>query len=110
MAKYVLLYSGGSTPESEEAQAASMQAWMGWFGQLGADVLEIGDPFGGASSTITAGGEVRSGGSLGATGWSAISATSLEDAVSKAKGCPLLSEGGSVDVYETIDMSGAQAS
>jgi hypothetical protein len=107
MAKYVLLYSGGTIPESPEAQAATMQAWTAWFTELGADVIDGGDPFGAGASTITSDGEVRSGGSLGATGWSAISADSLDDAVAKAKGCPLLTDGGTVDVYETVDMSGA---
>ncbi len=35
MANFVLLYSGGSMPETEAEQAAVMQAWGAWFGQLG---------------------------------------------------------------------------
>ena len=31
MANFVLLYSGGSMPESQAEQAAVMQAWMAWF-------------------------------------------------------------------------------
>ena len=38
MADYLLLYSGGSMPETEEQQAAVMQAWTDWFTSLGAAV------------------------------------------------------------------------
>ena len=44
------------------------------------------------------------GGSLGATGWSAVEAESLADAADRAKGCPLLADGGTVDVYEAAVM------
>jgi len=103
MAKYVFVYSGGSTPESPEAQEATMKAWTDWFGQLGAAVLDAGDPFM-VSATVRADGSVTDGGSLGATGWSAIAAESLADAADKAKGCPLLADGGTVDVYEAAVM------
>ena len=32
MANFVLLYSGGSMPESKADQAAVMQAWSAWYG------------------------------------------------------------------------------
>ena len=35
MAKYVLAYRGGAMAESESAQQAVMEQWMGWFGALG---------------------------------------------------------------------------
>jgi hypothetical protein len=35
MNDYLLLYSGGHKPESEEEQAMVMKAWMNWMGELG---------------------------------------------------------------------------
>src|SRR5205823_86479 len=35
MANFVLLYSGGSMPETQAEQAAVMKAWEAWFGGLG---------------------------------------------------------------------------
>ena len=35
MADYVLLYSGGTMPETKEEQDAVMAAWNAWFGELG---------------------------------------------------------------------------
>ena len=103
MAKYVLAYRGGSMAETEAEQKAVMDQWMGWFGTLGAAVIDGGAPFGPAK-TVESNGGVADGGSAALTGYSIIDAVSLDDAASKAKGCPVLSSGGSVDVYEAIDM------
>ena len=45
MAKFILLYGGGSMPESEAEVAAVMKAWETWYGELGEAVLDPGDPF-----------------------------------------------------------------
>ncbi len=42
MAKYLLVYHGGSMPETEAGQASVMKAWTDWFAQLGA--LADGEP------------------------------------------------------------------
>jgi len=47
---------------------------------------------------------LRIGGSRGLTGYSIVSADSLDSAVELAKGCPVLEIGGAVDVYEAIAM------
>ena len=102
MARFVYLYSGGQMAESAEAQAESMRVWGAWFGALGDVVVDIGNPFG-AGSTLTAEGAATGGASkLG--GYSIVEATSLDDAASKAGGCPVLASGGSVEVYEAIPM------
>lgn len=102
MANYVFLYSGGSIAETPEAQEKSMAEWTSWFGELGESVTDGGAPFGAAASVTPDG--TANGGSLNASGYTLISATSLEDATAKAKGCPVLATGGSVDVYEAIQM------
>jgi hypothetical protein len=105
MAKFVLLYSGGSMGEDEAAQAAIMQAWGAWFGQLGAALVDGGLPFTAAAKRIASDGTASDGpvGTL-ATGYSIIEATSLDAAVALAKGCPVLQGGGQITVYETVPM------
>jgi hypothetical protein len=103
MGKFVFLYTGGKMADTPEAQKAAMDAWMGWFGSLGDDVVDPGNPFG-ASSTVSPDGSIKNGAPGGIGGYSVISANSLSDAAGKAKGCPVLSGGGSVEVYEAMAM------
>ena len=103
MGKFVFLYTGGQMADTPEAQKKAMDAWMGWFGTLGDDIVEPGNPFG-TSSTVTADGSVKTGGAAGISGYTVISANSLSDAAGKAKGCPVLASGGSVEVYEAMPM------
>ena len=99
---YVFAYTGGSMAETPEAQEAALQAWGQWFGTLGDAVVEGGAPFGPSTA-------VHAGGATGATkaglsGYSIIQADSLELAAKLAGGCPVLDNGGAVEVYETIPM------
>jgi hypothetical protein len=102
MAKFVYVYIGGQMAETPEAQEQAMQAWGAWFGTLGDSVADMGYPFGN-SATVSSGG-VADGGKSGAGGYSILSADSLSDATAKAKGCPVLAAGGSVEIYEAIPM------
>jgi hypothetical protein len=102
MGKYVFVYKGGGMAATEEEQQAAMAAWNGWFQELGESVVDIGAPFG-PSASATGNGSSGSAGS-GLTGYSVLSATSLDEAVGKAGGCPIFASGGGVDVYETIEM------
>ena len=103
MAKYLLAYQGGAMGETPEEQQKQMEAWMNWFGSLGESVVDAGAPFGPAS-TINSSGAVNDGGASGLSGYSIISADSLAEAGTKAKGCPVLTSGGSIEVYESMPM------
>jgi hypothetical protein len=104
MAKYLFVYHGGGRPESKKEQEQVMAAWGKWFGSMGSAVVDGGNPVG-QSSTVQGGGKVvNNGGANPASGYSLIEAPSLNDALAKAKGCPILSAGGSVEVAEAIDM------
>jgi hypothetical protein len=105
MAKYVLAYHGGEMPATAEAQANAMdmEAWGRWFGSLGSALVDGGNPVG-ATRTITASGSVSAGGGANAlTGYTIISADSLDAAVKLAKGCPVLGAGASIEVCETVE-------
>jgi len=103
MADFVLLYTGGSMPETEEAQAKVMQAWDAWFGTIGGALKDGGNPFTPAARTVGADGSVsdEAPGPLH-TGYTIVTADSLEAATEVAKGCPVLQGGASVTVYETL--------
>lgn len=104
MANYLLVYHGGSVPESPEAGARVMQAWTDWFGVLGDALVDGGNPVS-QVRTIATNGSVSDGGVNPSSGYSVIKADSLDAAVALAKGCPLLgSGGGSVEVAETTAM------
>jgi len=104
MAKYLFVYHGGGKAASEEELAASLDAWGSWFGSMGAAVIDGGNPAG-QSSTVNSDGSVTdNGGANPASGYSLIEASDLDDAIAKARGCPILTVGGSIEIAEALDM------
>jgi hypothetical protein len=102
MANYLLAYRGGSMAQTESEREAVMAAWGNWFGSLGEAVVDPGNPFG--PSTTVPGANGSAGAPSGLTGYSVLRADSLVAASELAKGCPVLDGGGSVDVYETMQV------
>jgi hypothetical protein len=100
MSNYLLLYHGGSMPETPEDGVKVMQAWTDWFGVLGDALVDGGNPSS-QSRTISTGGGV-SDDATSPSGYSIIKADSLDAAVELAKGCPVLHGGASVQVVETF--------
>ena len=97
-------YHGGKMPETEEEGAQVMAEWMAWFENLGAAVVDGGNPLG-PSSTVNSDGSVTcDGGSNPLSGYSLINADSIEQATDLAKGCPILKAEGSVEIAEAMDM------
>lgn len=104
MAKYLFVYHGGKTPTQPAEVKKAMDAWGAWFGSMGTAVIDAGNPVG-KSSTVNADGSLSShGGSNPSSGYSLIEASSLADAHAKAKGCPILAGGGSIEIAEALDM------
>ena len=104
MTNYVFAYSGGNGVAAGEAErTAQMERWGQWFRELGPAVVEGGAAMG-TAKTVGPGGSVTDGGSRGLTGYSIVSADSLDAALGLAKDCPVLEIGGAVDVYEAIAM------
>lgn len=102
MTNFVFVYSGGGMPETEEEQAAVMAAWGAWYGGMGEAVVDGGNPFLPNGKSIASDGSVSDGGS--ASGYTVVSADSIDAAVAMAQGCPILNSGGSINVYETFQM------
>ena len=103
MSKYVYVYKGGGMAATEEEQNAAMAAWGAWIGQLGDALVDVGNPFGASAGVKSDGSNGAAGSAL--TGYSIVEAASLEDAVAKSRGCPVFAAGGSVDVYEAIEVT-----
>ena len=103
MNNFLLIYTGGGMPETEEEQAVVMKAWADWFEELGDHLIDGGNPTGPESKTIHSDGMVHDGPEgMMATGYSMLKAESLDQAVTLAKGCPMLGGGGNISVYEII--------
>lgn len=105
MTNFVLVYTGGPGMEqSEERRQEVMAEWGAWYGALGDAIVDGGNPFV-ASKSISSDG-VNDGpvGSPPATGYTVISAESLDDAVAKAMSHPHIKHGGEVSVHETIQV------
>jgi hypothetical protein len=104
LTNYVFAYSGGNGVAADEAERKAQYAkWGQWFRDLGSAVVEGGAAMG-IAKTVGPGGSVSDGGSRGLSGYSIVSADSLDSALELAKGCPVLEIGGAVDVYEAIAM------
>lgn len=98
MAKFVLVYHGGSAPEDPEEKDKVMAAWGAWFEKLGEHLVDPGNPFGPPESI---------GGSAGdpATGYSILEAPDQATAVELASQNPMTSEDGTrIDVHEAFNM------
>ena len=80
-----------------------MAAWQAWFGAMGDAIVDGGNPVG-PSKTVSASGVADNGGSNPLSGYTLIDSADIEAAVEHAKGCPILQDGGSVEVAEAIDM------
>ncbi|MCF6115588.1 MAG: hypothetical protein EOS07_05590 [Mesorhizobium sp.] len=106
MAKFLYVYHGsGKMPTDEAERQAAMDAWNGWYGKLGSAVVDGGNPVG-MSKTVLPGGKVdNNGGSNPTAGYTIIEAKDIDDAVAKAKDCPILKDPGfSVEIAPIIEM------
>jgi hypothetical protein len=81
-------------PDGYAPSAATFQAWSAWQRELGVRLRDRGNP-GFAAARL---GASVSGTTLG--GYSLIRAGHLDAAVALARGCPLLGQGGAVEICE----------
>jgi hypothetical protein len=105
VAKYLLLYYGGSMPETEEETARVMKAWEVWYTGLGAAVVDPGNPISPMAKSVASNGKISDGpaGSM-ASGYTILEASSLDEAAVMAQGRPVLQGGGQISVFETFDV------
>ena len=94
MANYVLTFRGrpGRTPTAEEEAR-----WPAWFGQIGASIADMGNRVGQARSVGYHGERDDA-----LRGYIVITAADFDAAVEVANGCPVLQQGGSLEVGEIV--------
>jgi hypothetical protein len=91
------------TPGTSDSMAA-WEAWDAWFTEMGAVVVDRGNPI----FTTTTLGECGTGPKLG--GYSLVIAENLDAAAALANGCPLLHQGGGVEIGEITVLDQATGS
>jgi hypothetical protein len=91
MAKFLFSYRTVDSPDT-------MAAWLAWFDSMGTSMVDQGLPVTRSSPLGNLGADTRLG------GYSVVTADSLEAAVAIAKGCPILAQGGGVEVGEVFDL------
>ena len=107
MTNFVLIYTGGPGMEmSEEESNALMADWGAWYGKLGDAVVDGGNPFAGSKQITKSGVSDGAASSPAATGYTVISADSLDAAVELSKDHPHIKYGGEVTIYETFRIEG----
>lgn len=104
MANYVLTFHGemGPMPDDPAVMEATMQEWGAWYGSMGDAVVDGGAPFGQTSSIGPDGSATANPASI--TGYTIVKAADMAAATALAQGCPVLKNGHSVQISETIDM------
>jgi hypothetical protein len=104
MAKFIYVYHGGKAPEGEEEYARVMEAWGNWFASAGESLIDGGNPVG-MSTTVFPGGRIENnGGANPISGYSLVEMADTDAAVTFARGCPIIDDGGSVELAECFDM------
>jgi hypothetical protein len=106
MAKYIFIYRSpkgfdmSKLPKEQIVQA--MQAWGEWLGAMGPKVTDRGDMF--KSDYKTVGQENTDSLDAAASGYSIITADNFDEALEQATGCPIINQGGRVEVYEAFGL------
>ena len=102
-------YSAAPKASPEEMQAV-MKQWMDWIGGIAAQnkLTNAGNPLGSAGKVVRANNVITDGPYseikelIG--GYTIVKSDTIEGAAALAHGCPILKEGGNVEVREVIAM------
>ncbi len=103
MSSYIFAYHGGQYPDNEDEGAKHMAKWQAWIGGLGSAALNPGAPVG-LSKTVSANGVSDDGGSNPLSGYTIVTADSMDAAINLTEDCPHLEVGGTIEVAEVLEM------
>lgn len=98
MSDYIFAYRVPPTVDRGPADSDKLEDWTAWFNEIGRHIKDPGNPVF-TSQTVGAAGDTV------ISGYSFITADNLEHATSLAAGCPLLAQGGGVEVGELTPLS-----
>ncbi|PHP28373.1 YciI family protein [Limimaricola cinnabarinus] len=100
---YIYHGNGMTMPEGEEAGREAMARWQGWMDGIRDNIADEGAPAG-KSHTVSRDGVTGDGGADPAYGYTIVTAPDIDAAIEMAKGCPMVEDGGRVEVCEAIEM------
>lgn len=103
MTKYIFIFHGDHTPDNPADMEKVMAAWGAWFGGMGDALVSGGSPVRNAK-TVLAEAVSDGGGANPASGYTLVNAKDMAAAIAMAKGCPILADGGSIEVGECFDI------
>jgi len=103
MPNFMLTYLGTPQISTPEEKQSHMDEYHQWIVSLGENALSPMNPLKNVS-VVSSEGDVSSGGETGMTGFTIISADSIEKAIEVAQACPFLDVGGRLEVAEMIEM------
>ena len=89
MPNFMLAYHGGTQPENPGEGKKQMERWKSWLADLGAAVVNPGTPLGN-SKTVSTDGVNDGGGANPMSGFSVLSADTMDAALEMAKNCPFI--------------------
>ena len=96
MKKFVFLYTGYAEPNPD-----AMDAWMTWFGSIGEQLVDSGNPLGPGREVTGNGTKELTAEASPITGYSIVRADSIDDAEKLLVGCPMID---GVRIYEAMSM------
>ena len=97
MDKFLFAFQGGKMPESQEEGAKIMEKWGVWMQGLGDAMADPGSIVGPAQ-TVSPSGVAGDASPTPMSGYMVVYAPDQDAAVEIAKGCPILSNEGTVNV------------
>ncbi len=104
MPNYLLTYHGeaGPMPEDHDITEQIMAQWAAWYETIGADLVDGGAPFAFSAALGPDGSSTENPAQL--SGYTIVKAADMAAATTIAQGCPVLANGHSVQISESIDM------
>ena len=102
MVEFLVVYHGGSIPETDDEIAHEMARRGDWMNCLGGQLIEPGALVG-KSKTLSASGITDDGGANPVSGYSIVEAESIEAALALIKSCLHL-DSGTIELAPLMDM------
>jgi hypothetical protein len=99
MAKFLFAYR--AQQDYTLGRPETTAAWRGWFDSMGGSLVDLGQAVVESSPLGNLGADTRLG------GYSVVTADSLEAAMTIAKGCPAIAQGGGIEVGVLLDTEGS---
>jgi hypothetical protein len=105
MPRFAIVYLGGEQPATPEEGKQHFAKFQQWLSSLGEAAVSPANPFK-DTHTVHPDGSVTSGSTTSMSGYTVIEADSMDSALEIAKTCPFLDIGGSLEVSESMQMTG----